>query len=152
MCEQSKIADTLVIIPAYREAGRIGAVIQGIFKTEPNADVLVVDDGSPDETAQEAQHAGALVASHPYNMGYGVALQTGFKYARRHGYQYVVQMDGDGQHEPRCISDLLEAVRSSNADIAMGSRWLGLAEAGVFVAILVLGLVYVWKKGGLEWD
>jgi glycosyltransferase involved in cell wall biosynthesis len=128
MCEQTKIADTLVIIPAYREAGRIGAVLEGIYETEPNVDVLVIDDGSPDETAREAQEAGALVASHPYNMGYGVALQTGFKYARRHGYQYVVQMDGDGQHEPRCISDLLEAVKGSDADIAMGSRWLGLAE------------------------
>jgi glycosyltransferase involved in cell wall biosynthesis len=120
--------DTLVIIPAFREAGRIKHVIRGIREHVRDVDILVVDDGSPDGTAREALEAGALVASHPLNMGYGVAVQTGFKYARRHGYSYVVQIDGDGQHEPSCIPDLLAAVQGPDVDIAMGSRWLGLAE------------------------
>jgi glycosyltransferase involved in cell wall biosynthesis len=128
MIRKRQGSDTLVIIPAYREAGRIKHVITGIRQQAPELDILVVDDGSPDRTVREALEAGALVASHPLNMGYGAAVQTGFKYARRHGYDYVVQIDGDGQHEARCISDLLAAVREPDVDIAMGSRWLGLAE------------------------
>jgi glycosyltransferase involved in cell wall biosynthesis len=121
-------ADTLVIIPAYNEAGRIGHVIHGIQQHTHDLDILVVDDGSCDHTTYEALEAGALVASHPLNLGYGVAVQTGFKYARRHRYAYVVQIDGDGQHEPHCIPDLLAAVHEPDVDVVMGSRWLGLAE------------------------
>ena len=118
----------LIIIPAYREASRIGQVVRGIRQHVPNVDILVIDDGSGDGTAARATEAGAAVVSHTYNMGYGAAVQTGFKYAQRHNYDYVVQMDGDGQHEPRCVSDLLAAVQRPDVDIAMGSRWLGLAE------------------------
>lgn len=121
-------ADILIIIPAYKEAGRIEYVIRGIRECEPDVDILVIDDGSPDQTALVAERAGATVISHPFNMGYGVAVQTGFKYAWRHAYDYVVQIDGDGQHEPRCICDLLAAVQDPEVDIAMGSRWLGVAE------------------------
>jgi glycosyltransferase involved in cell wall biosynthesis len=128
MANRIKTSDTLVVIPAYKEAGRLGNVISGVRKSAPDVDILVVDDGSPDRTVAEALEAGAMVASHPVNMGYGVAVQTGLKYARRHAYEYVVQIDGDGQHEPECISDLLSAVRDPQVDIAMGSRWLGLAE------------------------
>jgi glycosyltransferase involved in cell wall biosynthesis len=128
MAEKKRRSDTLVIIPAYKEAGRIKHVIRGIRESTSDLDILVVDDGSPDGTAREAMEAGALVASHPLNLGYGVAVQTGFKYARRNGYAYVVQIDGDGQHEPRCIQDLLAAVHEPDVDIAMGSRWLGLTE------------------------
>ncbi|HNS52195.1 MAG TPA: glycosyltransferase family 2 protein [Anaerolineae bacterium] len=118
----------LVVIPAYREEAKIEGVIAGVRANVPQADVLVIDDGSPDETAIMARRAGALVASLPYNQGYGVALQTGFKYARRHGYDIVVQIDGDGQHEPRCIADLLAVIQSSQADVALGSRWLGAGD------------------------
>jgi glycosyltransferase involved in cell wall biosynthesis len=128
MTRHKRRADTLVIIPAYKEAGRIAHVIQGVQRHAPDVDILVVDDGSPDGTARRALEAGALVASHPLNLGYGAAVQTGFKYARRNGYAYVVQIDGDGQHEPGCIPDLLAAVREPDVDVAMGSRWLGLAE------------------------
>jgi glycosyltransferase involved in cell wall biosynthesis len=103
-------------------------VIQGVRHNAPGIDILVIDDGSPDGTATEAQAAGALVASLPFNMGYGVALQTGFKYARRHGYEYVIQIDGDGQHEPACIPELLAAVQKPDVDVVLGSRWLGLGE------------------------
>ena len=115
----------LVVIPAYKEEARIGGVIAGVRQNVPQADVLVIDDGSPDGTADAARRAGAFVASLPFNQGYGVALQTGFKYARRHGYDIVVQIDGDGQHEPRCIADLLSVIQTSQADVALGSRWLG---------------------------
>jgi glycosyltransferase involved in cell wall biosynthesis len=128
MADRIKSSDTLVIIPAYKEAGRLKNVIRGVRRSAPDVDILVIDDGSPDRTAKEALEEGALVASHPINMGYGVAVQTGLKYARRHSYEYVVQLDGDGQHEPDCISDLLTAVRDPQVDIAMGSRWLGLTE------------------------
>jgi glycosyltransferase involved in cell wall biosynthesis len=115
----------LVIIPAYNEAPRLAHVVTGIREVVPDVDILVVDDGSRDQTLEVATKAGVLVAPLPFNMGYGVAVQTGFKYAQRHGYEYVVQMDADGQHEPRSIPDLLEAVRQPDVDIALGSRWLG---------------------------
>lgn len=118
----------LIIIPAYNEAKNIRQVIGNIQYHAPGVDILVIDDGSRDATARLAASAGALVVSHPFNMGYGVACQTGFKYACRMGYDYVVQMDGDGQHEPACIPDLLTAVQNPDVDIVLGSRWLGMAE------------------------
>lgn len=118
----------LVIIPTFNEAKNIVQVIRSIQSHAPGVDILVVNDGSRDATAFLAASAGAHVVSHPFNMGYGAACQTGFKYAYRRGYDYVVQMDGDGQHEPACITDLLTAVQSPDVDIVLGSRWLGLAE------------------------
>lgn len=118
----------LVIIPAYNEEANIKRVIESICRHVPDVDILVVDDGSIDSTAYLAKAAGAEVVSHPFNLGYGVACQTGFKYARRYNYDYVVQMDADGQHEPRCIPDLLAAIQDPNVEVALGSRWLGLAE------------------------
>jgi glycosyltransferase involved in cell wall biosynthesis len=118
----------LVVLPAYNEEANIKRVIGSVYQHVPGVDILVVDDGSVDLTACLAKEAGAEVVSHPFNLGYGVACQTGFKYARRHNYDYVVQMDADGQHEPRCILDLLTAVMEPRVDVALGSRWLGLAE------------------------
>ncbi len=128
MKDVSSSERVLIIIPAYNEEACIAKVIFGIRKVVPDADILVVDDGSGDSTAALARRAGAIVASLPFNMGYGAALQTGFKYACRNDYDYIVQIDGDGQHEPRCIHDLLAAVRRPDVDVALGSRWLGLAE------------------------
>lgn len=118
----------LIIIPAYNEAANIVWVIRSVRGHVPDADILVINDGSKDSTASLAKAAGAHVVSHPFNMGYGVACQTGFKYAFRKGYDYVVQMDGDGQHEPACIPNLLNVVKDPNVDIVLGSRWLGLAQ------------------------
>ncbi len=118
----------LVMIPAYNEQENIARVIKSIRNHVPEADVVVVDDGSIDATVLMADSAGAQVVSLPFNMGYGVACQTGFKYALRNGYDYLVQMDGDGQHEPKCIPDLIAEVQDPDVDLVLGSRWLGLVK------------------------
>lgn len=115
---------TLVIIPAFNEAPRVGRVVGGVRQALPQADVLVVDDGSLDDTARCAQLAGGRVVSLPFNLGYGVALQTGYKYALAEGYDFVLQMDADGQHEAGDLPALLEVVTSNRADVAIGSRFL----------------------------
>ncbi|MBI3978373.1 MAG: glycosyltransferase family 2 protein [Chloroflexi bacterium] len=119
------MSETLIVVPAYNEAGRIGAVVAAIQRWAPGCDILVVDDGSTDGTAAVARAAGATVVSLPFNLGYGAALQTGYKYALRQEYQFVVQLDGDGQHEPACIGELLDVVRQGWADVVIGSRFLG---------------------------
>ncbi len=116
---------TLVIIPAFNEAPRVGRVLASVRACLPAADILVVDDGSADETARCARAAGALVVSHPFNLGYGTALQTGYKYALAKDYAFVLQLDADGQHEARDLIPLLEVVQANRADVAIGSRFLG---------------------------
>ena len=101
---------TLVIVPAYNEEARIAGVLHGIRQYIPHADVLIVDDGSTDLTREVALRAGAKVISHPFNLGYGAALQTGYQYALMKNYEGLVQMDGDGQHDPSSIVDLLAIV------------------------------------------
>lgn len=115
----------IILIPAFNEEQRIAAVIKGIKTAVPDADILVVNDGSRDDTAAAASQAGAIVVSHPFNMGYGAAIQTGYKYARNKGYDFLVQLDADGQHDPTCIPALLAPVIEGAADIAIGSRFLG---------------------------
>ena len=112
-----------IIIPAYNEAGRIATSIAGIRKFG-NADVVVVDDGSDDDTAGEAKAAGARVIELPFNLGYGAALQTGFKYALDKGYEFAVQMDADGQHDPLSIEALISPVLKDEVDVVIGSRFL----------------------------
>jgi glycosyltransferase involved in cell wall biosynthesis len=120
----------LVIIPAYNEGTRVGAVIKGIKQRYPFIDVLVIDDGSNDETRQKAVETHARVLSHPFNLGYGAALQTGYKYALEKGYEAVIQMDGDGQHDPSFIDDLLTVIHRGEADIAIGSRFIDVGKIG----------------------
>ena len=122
------MVSTVVIIPAYNEGARIGEVVRGVRETVPEYDVLVVDDGSRDNTGTGAMAAGAEVISHPFNLGYGVAIQTGYKYALAQEYEYLVQMDGDGQHDPSCIPRLLAPVMAGETDFALGSRFLGRAH------------------------
>ena len=116
---------TIVIIPAFNEEKRIGSVVAGVFSSVPDAVVVVINDCSSDETAIVACQAGALVVSHPFNMGYGAAIQTGYKYAKNKGYDFLVQLDADGQHDHTCIPALLAPVIEGAADIAIGSRFLG---------------------------
>ncbi|WP_242392782.1 glycosyltransferase family 2 protein [Anaeromyxobacter oryzisoli] len=115
----------LVVIPAYNEANRIGSVVRKVRSqlAARAAGVLVVDDGSSDCTSEEARAAGATVATHPVNLGYGAALQTGYRFALRHGFASVLQMDADGQHDPASICALLDAL-DAGADVVVGSRFL----------------------------
>lgn len=131
----------LVIIPAYNEGAHIGQVIQRVRETNPDYDIVVVNDGSRDKTAQAARAAGALVVSHPFNLGYGVAIQTGYKFALAKGYDFTVQMDGDGQHDPAFISQVLAPVLAGETDFALGSRFL---EAQSYAPSLVrrLGMFF----------
>ena len=110
-----------MVIPAFNEGAGIGNVLAAV-RALGQQEIMVVDDGSADGTADEARKAGAKVAVHPVNLGYGAALQTGYRYALRHGYDAVLQLDGDGQHDPASIPALLEAL--SHADVVVGSRFL----------------------------
>ncbi|MDD1650343.1 MAG: glycosyltransferase family 2 protein [Methylococcaceae bacterium] len=116
--------NTLILIPAYNEGARINDQVRSVRRIMPACDVLVINDGSRDGTARAAAEAGALVVSHPFNLGYGVAIQTGYKFAAANRYEFLVQMDGDGQHEPACIPSLLAPIVAGEADLALGSRFL----------------------------
>jgi hypothetical protein len=113
----------LVFIPAWNEADSVAAVIAGVRESLPGADVLVVDDGSHDETAARAREAGALVASLPFNQGLGAALQTGYLHALREGYDACAHLDADGQHPPAEVARLLAEIYGDRADLVIGSRY-----------------------------
>jgi glycosyltransferase involved in cell wall biosynthesis len=115
----------LAIVPAHNEAGAITSTVEEIHGAAPDFDVLVIDDGSTDSTAARAESAGAKVVRLPFNLGIGGAVQTGYLYAEEHDYQVAVQIDGDGQHDPRYIHELLRCLQA-NADLNMvtGSRFL----------------------------
>ncbi len=115
---------SLLIIPALNEEASIGRVVDRIRATGVDVDILVIDDGSSDQTAALAAEHGALVVSHPFNLGYGAAIQTGYKFAVRRGYSELVQMDADGQHDPTYVPSLLEPIRAGEFDIVIGSRFV----------------------------
>lgn len=117
----------VAIVPALNEAETIAGVVDEIRAVDPEFEILVIDDGSTDYTMAEAERAGALVARLPYNVGIGGAVQTGYQYARDHGFQIAVQIDGDGQHDPGELAQLLEPIVADRADMVIGSRFL---EAG----------------------
>lgn len=134
----------LVIIPAYNEAGTIVGVINAV-RTNFAGDIVVVDDGSEDDTAALARQTGAAVLRHPCNLGIGAAVQTGYLYALAANYDIVIRQDGDGQHDAAQIPHLLEVLETDQADIVVGSRFL--AREGYQstlvrrVGILILGVV-----------
>lgn len=116
-----------LIIPAYNEDENIVPVIEGV-KKNTDADIIVINDGSTDSTGEKAREAGAFVINHTFNMGYGTALQTGYKYAVKKKYDLLIQIDGDGQHDPKYIPALFDEVESGRCDVAIGSRFL--SESG----------------------
>ncbi len=114
----------LVVIPAFNEEKNLPNVIAGIRKVLSEADILVVNDGSADATASVGRELGDVLVSHPWNMGYGVAIQTGYKYAFANNYEFLVQIDADGQHDPEDIPHLLEPLVADSCDFVLGSRFL----------------------------
>ena len=115
----------LAVVPAYNEADTIVRVIESIRGRAPDFDVLVVDDGSTDGTGELAREVGADVLRHPFNLGIGGAVQSGFAFALERGYDYMVQVDGDGQHLPEEIPKLIEAMEADpTLDMVCGSRFL----------------------------
>lgn len=118
-------ARILVVVPALNESRNIARVVQGILGQLPQADVLVINDGSLDDTGAAAAGAGAMVLHLPYNVGIGAAVQAGFQFADRHNYDIVLRNDGDGQHAPQANVDLVEQLRSQAIDVVIGSRFIG---------------------------
>jgi glycosyltransferase involved in cell wall biosynthesis len=116
---------TLALIPAYNEAATIASVVERVNAAAPQCDTLVVNDGSTDATSERARAAGARVLELPFNLGIGGAVQAGFVYAAENGYDYMVQVDGDGQHDPAEIATL-QAVMAAEPtlDMVCGSRFL----------------------------
>ncbi|WP_127582230.1 glycosyltransferase family 2 protein [Paenibacillus koleovorans] len=120
--EKGKI---LIVVPAFNEQNNILKVIWDIREHVPEADILIVNDCSTDQTSSTARKAeGVKVVDLPYNLGIGGAVQTGFKYAYAQGYDYVVQIDGDGQHPPKEVDKLYGAMLRTGADMVIGSRFL----------------------------
>ena len=122
------MSSRLLVIPAYQEAKHLGSVLEAVARAGVECEVVVVDDGSCDGTAEVAARAGARVLRHPFNLGYGAALQTGYKFALERGASFLVQMDADGQHDPADVPALLAAVESGECDLVVGSRFLGRGE------------------------
>ena len=119
----------LVVIPALNEEASVAQVVKEVRETITDAHIVVVDDGSDDRTGEVARSAGADVISLPFNIGVGGALRAGFRFAQRFGYPTVVQVDGDGQHDPSEVARLLDALE--DADIVIGARFAGSGDYAV---------------------
>jgi len=119
---------TLVIIPCKNLEAEVGNVVRGVTALGLGLDAVVINDGSTDGTTAAAEAAGAHVLEHEVNLGKGAALKTGFEYAIEKGYDAVITMDGDGQHDPAAIPDFLEAAKERDADIVIGTRMHAVGE------------------------
>ena len=121
----------LAIMPALNEEATVAEIVEAI-RRDLGIDVAVVDDGSTDRTAEKAAAAGAAVISHPFNLGVGAAIRTGFRFAVANGYDVVIQVDADGQHDTGSANRVLEPVLAGRADIVIGSRFAeGYSTSGV---------------------
>ena len=114
----------LVIIPAYNERGSILSTVQDVKENCPEADYLVINDCSKDDTLKLLQETGVPYLDLPVNLGIGGAVQSGYLYGVQHGYDIAVQFDGDGQHRAECIPGLIQPLKEDKTDMAVGSRFL----------------------------
>ena len=119
-----RAARALVVIPALDEQESLPRILEETRRDAPDYDLLVIDDGSRDRTSQVARAHGVPVVRHPFNLGVGAALQTGFRWALEHGYSIAIQLDADGQHEPRFLDGLTEPLERGDCDVTIGSRYL----------------------------
>src|SRR6202453_3346338 len=114
----------LIIVPAYNEEGAVGGVVRAIHAAMPGTPVLVIDDSSMDATQVVAREAGARVLALPHHLGLGGCVQAGYKLAFELGFEYVIRVDGDGQHDAADIPRILEALRTSGCEMIIGSRFV----------------------------
>ena len=114
----------LIIIPAYNESENIVRTIEDIQKKAPDFDYVIINDCSTDDTGRICKEHGFNVINLPANLGIGGAVQTGYKYACNHGYDYAVQVDGDGQHDPRFLEQMLQVMQEKGLDMLIGSRFI----------------------------
>jgi glycosyltransferase involved in cell wall biosynthesis len=143
----------LIVLPARNEATRIGFVLMKIAELHPGLPVLVVNDASRDDTAAVVRsHPGVSLIDLPFWMGYGGALQTAYKFALREGYDAVIQMDADGQHDPSSIGDLIKHL--GDCDLVVGSRFLAGANRYRMSAVRRFGCVMLswcaWLLTGMK--
>ena len=139
-------SELMILIPAFNESGAIAGVIEEVRQVLPGTAVLVVDDASVDGTVERAKSAGANVLRLPYHLGLGGCVQAGYKLAYELGYDYVIRVDGDGQHDPKYIPELLKVLRETGCHMVIGSRFYqGNGEhtsvvraIGIFIFRLVL--------------
>lgn len=124
MTSTPEAGSLMVIIPAYNEAGAVGEVVREVRQVVPGVRVLVIDDCSEDATVTVARAAGAELLALPHHLGLGGAVQAGYKLAFELGYDYVIRVDGDGQHDPRDIPAIFRALTTSGCEMVIGSRYL----------------------------
>jgi glycosyltransferase involved in cell wall biosynthesis len=113
----------MILIPAFNEEGAVGKVVEEVHAVLPGVSVLVVDDCSSDATVHRARSAGARVLALPHHLGLGGAVQAGYRLAFELGFDYVVRVDGDGQHDPRDIPKILDALEPGDYEMVIGSRF-----------------------------
>lgn len=114
----------MVLVPAYNEEAAVGNVVREVHQALPETPVLVIDDCSEDATADTARNAGAHVLSLPHHLGLGGSVQAGYKMAHELGYDYVIRVDGDGQHDPRDIPRIFDVLKQTGCEMVIGSRFM----------------------------
>jgi glycosyltransferase involved in cell wall biosynthesis len=139
----------LAIVPVFNERGSVGKVIERLRRALPDVDVLIVDDGSTDDTLRQIP-AGVTVVSLPFNLGIGGAMQTGYRYAALHGYDIAVQVDGDGQHRPSEVRRLIDHIAEGKSELVVGSRFLELSPNANYRQTLVRRMGASMLRGAIK--
>lgn len=140
----------LVVIPAYNEAGCIERVVDNLIENYPQYDYIIINDGSVDETRKICSRRGFNFMDLPINIGLSGAIKSGMRYANYHGYDYVLQLDGDGQHDPRYIEAMIRKMKETNCDIVIGSRFKTEAKplnSRMIGSQILTGVIWLTTKG-----